>query len=186
MTLDGSAPVDASQVPSDVVAACQQTDDPYYLEMDVGRSKFERMDGTFTLTSNLAANLNWYFDNPAQSYGGSGGTVKAEIVNDPTSGAVCADPVENGFGQSDAKPGVSYSFTIWVVFPNVVSPTSPTGQGAIAAVNFSVPLVNIASGGGASVNAVSGPGFLQCEGFGSGAAAGSLFFPVGSVQGTCP
>jgi hypothetical protein len=76
------------------------------------------------------------------------------------------------------------TFTLWVLFPNVISPSDPTGTSGLVtghpytAVSYSLPVVTIATNV-SSLVAVSGPWLRQCPGF---SAPGGEFIPAQPAQ----
>jgi hypothetical protein len=158
--------VQPGQVANPIAQACLPDDNTGNGEL-LDRTLFREVDWAFTLTSKRPAEASIQFG--GSSLGKS--PFEQTFVQVTSSGA--AKCSASPFTWNTISPGQTVHFTIWVIYPNVLTPSQPDGnQTALDAAAWSTPSVSLA-GAKAAIRSVTGPGLTKV-----------LYFPAGQVVNT--
>lgn len=156
--------VQPGQVPNDIAQACLANDSTDNGALDLNRTLFREVDGALTLTSKRPAEAGIQF-------GGSSlrnSPREQTVVQVTSSGPVCS--ASTALTWNIISPSRAVHFTIWLIYPNVFTPSHPNGdQTAIDGAAWSTPTVFLANTK-TTIKFVSGAGLTD-----------SLFFPAGQV-----
>jgi hypothetical protein len=163
LTLFSQPLVQPGQVPNPIAQACLANDDAANAAL-LNRTLFREVDEALTLTSKRPVEASVQFGR--SSFGNSGfAQTFVQVASDGT--ATCS---ASPFTWNVVSPRHAVHFTIWIIYPNVLTPSQPGGdQAEIAAAAWRMPTVSLANAK-ATVASVSGPGLTE-----------ALFFPAGQV-----
>ena len=172
LSLSSFPVVRSISVPADVAQACEDGPNGNG-EFEVDRSLFRQLNGTIEVTSSLMASIQLQF------IGNGLGPIEQNVVHILSSGPQCNGNSDFGFSGS---PGPISPFTIWLVYPNVLTPTQPDGDPTVLADSaWAFPSLDIANTDSGEPTSVSGPGVIQCGGVALGVHA-SRYFPSGTAM----
>jgi len=161
ITLYSQPLVQPGQVPNDIAQACLANAKDGLM---LNRTLFREVDGSLTLTSKRSAEARIQFG--GSSFGNSPG--EQTVVQVTLSGPLCSD--STALTGNVVLPRHAVHFTIWLIYPNVLTPSQPNGdQPAIDADAWSTPTVFL-DDAKATIRSVTGPGLTD-----------ALFFPAGHV-----
>jgi hypothetical protein len=166
ITLSSQPVVQPGQVPNDIAQACLENV-PGNDQLMLNQTLFREVDGSLTLTSGRPAQARIQFG--GSSFGNSprGQTVVLVTPNGP----VCSG--STALTWSTVLPSHAVHFAIWLIYPNVLTPSEPNGdQSVISAAAWSTPTVFLADSR-ATIRSVTGAGLTE-----------ALFFPAGHVVST--
>jgi len=151
-------------VPNDVAQACVADDNTGNGGLVLDQTLFREVDGALTLTSKRPTEAGLEF---GQSNVG-GAAREQTVVQVTSSGPVCSSSTTLTW--STVSPGQAEHFSMWLIYPNVLTPSQPSGdQTAIDAAAWNTPTVFLA-GSKATIRSVTGAGLTD-----------ALFFPAGRV-----
>jgi len=164
ITLYSQPLVQPGQVPDDVAQACLADDDKDNGDLVLSQSLFREITGAMTLTSkrSVAANIRFGGSSSATSSG------EETVVQVNSNGPECSG--SSPLLLNVVSPGQTLHFTIWLIYPNVLTSSQPNGnEAAIDAAAWRNPSVFLADDL-ATIKSVSGAGLTH-----------GLFFPAGRV-----
>jgi hypothetical protein len=166
VTLFSQPLVEPGQVANPIAQACLANDNTANAEL-LNRALFREVDLALTLTSRRPAEAGIQFGR--SSFRNS--PFEQTFVQVTSDGAALCSGAP--FTGTTVSPGQTVHFTIWLIYPNVLSPSQPSGdQTEIDAAAWSTPTVFLA-GAQATIRSVTGAGLTD-----------ALFFPAGQVVHT--
>ncbi len=164
VTLYSQPLVQPGQVPNDIAQACLANDNTGNGALDLNRTLFREVDGALTLTSKRPAEAGIQFE--GSSFGNS--PREQTVVEVTSRGPVCS--ASTALTWSVVPPSRAVHFTIWLIYPNVLTPSQPNGDPTtIDGAAWSTPTVFLANAK-AAIRSVSGAGLTH-----------ALFYPGGQV-----
>jgi hypothetical protein len=168
VTLFSQPLVQPGQVPNPIAQACLANDDTANGAL-LNRTLFREVDGALTVSSKRPVAAGIQFGR--SSFGNSPfAQTFVQVASDGT--ATCSG---SPFTWNDVSPRHAVHFTIWIIYPNVLTQSQPSGDPTkIAAAAWRTPTVFLADAK-ATITSVSGPGLTE-----------ALFFPAGQVVASRP
>jgi hypothetical protein len=167
VTLHSQPLVQPGQVPNDIAQACLADDNAAHGALNLNETLFREVDGALTITSKRAieAGIQFGLSRPGNS------PREQTVVEVTSTGPVCS--ASTALTWNIVPPGQAVHFAIWLIYPNVLTPSHPNGdQAAIDGAAWSTPTVFLTHSK-ATIRFVTGAGLTD-----------ALFFPAGQVVNT--